>query len=134
MRYRLPLPDERVTPEYVLLLDRVERRAAALDSKFRIPLTRVRFGWDPIAGLIPIIGDLVMAAVALQLVRDARKLGASNWLVARMSANVLIDAACGAVPLVGVLFDLFFRANTRNLKLLIDAIEDSRRRRSGGGE
>jgi hypothetical protein len=73
-------------------------------------------------------------SIAFHLVRDARKLGASHWLVARMSGNVLIDAAFGAVPFVGPFFDLFFRANARNLKLLVAAIEESRRGRAADGE
>lgn len=89
-----------------------------LDTAFYIPVLRTRAGLDAVLGLIPGVGDLITAALGLYLVYEARELGASRWLRARMIGNLLLDFAAGAVPLVGDLFDVYFKAHVRNLKLL----------------
>ena len=89
-----------------------------MDGLFEIPLLRRKFGLDPIIGLVPVIGDLIPAAIGMYLVFEARELGASRWLQARMVGNLLLDLLVGAVPLLGDFFDLMFRAHHRNLKLL----------------
>jgi hypothetical protein len=120
-----------VTPlqnlEYLRLLDRLDRTAALLDSRFCVPYTRVRFGWDAIIGLLPVVGDIATAAVSLHLVHCAHTLGADGRLASRMVVNVLVDASLGFIPIIGTIFDVFFRANERNLQLLIDHIERHRR-------
>lgn len=83
-----------------------------------MPILRTRAGLDALLGLLPGIGDLVSAGIGLYLVFEARELGASRWLQARMVGNLLIDAAAGSVPLAGDLFDIYFKANVRNLRLL----------------
>ena len=127
MRNVNPALDELERPQYLRLLDHLDRTAALLDSTYRIPYTRVRFGWDAIVGLVPVVGDLATTAASLHLIRCARKLGADGRLVSHMVLNVLVDAIVGAVPIAGTVFDIFFRANERNLKLLIDDIERRRR-------
>ncbi len=94
--------------------------AKFLDDGFRIPGTRIRFGWDGIIGLIPGVGDAAAGLLALVPVAIAYKSGASRWLLARMISNVAIDTAIGAVPIVGDVFDIFFRSNRRNAKLLAE--------------
>jgi hypothetical protein len=108
-------------------LDELGHWAVMLDSRFRIPWTGIRFGWDPVTGLVPIVGDLVMATVALRLVLLARRLGADRKLLLRMLGNVVTDTTLGAIPIVGPLFDIGYRANLRNLKLITDDIERRRR-------
>jgi hypothetical protein len=127
MRYKIPGSDDPASPEYVRLFGHLDRTATLLDSTYRIPYTRVRFGWDAIVGLLPVVGDLATTAVSLHLIGCARKLGADGRLVSQMVLNVLVDAIAGAVPIIGTVFDIFFRANERNLKLLIDDIERRRR-------
>jgi len=95
-----------------------ERLATLLDDAFRIPGTSIRFGWDSIIGLVPGVGDAATTILALAPVATAWKLGASRWLVARMVSNVAIDLLIGSIPIVGDAFDLFFRANRRNVRLL----------------
>lgn len=89
-----------------------------LDSAVAVPVLRTRIGLDALLGLLPGIGDLVSGAIGLMLLRDARVLGASRWLQARMLMNLLVDAAVGSVPLAGDLFDVYFKAHERNLRLL----------------
>ena len=83
-----------------------------------MPGTRFRFGLDGLAGLLPGAGDAVMSAVSLYIVWEARNMGAPTSLLARMLANVALDTAGGAVPFLGDLFDVAFKANLRNLALL----------------
>jgi hypothetical protein len=110
------------TPEFNMMLQRVDRLATLLDARYRIPLTRIHFGWDAVVGVVPVVGDLLMATVSLGLVRDARRLGASHRCVARMAGYVGIDLLLGAIPLIGPVFDIFYRANLRVLQSLIEEI------------
>jgi len=92
--------------------------ANLLDTALVIPGTNVRFGLDAIVGLVPGIGDAVTTVVSLYIVHEARQLGAPWHVVSRMLANVAIDGAIGAVPLLGDAFDVMWRANRRNVALL----------------
>lgn len=97
---------------------RIERLEYLLEGAIRIPGLSRRIGLDAIIGLVPGVGDAAMAAMGLYLVWEARNLGASRWLMARMIGNVGVDALIGSVPVAGDVFDFFFRSNGRNLKLL----------------
>ena len=127
MRYTIPSAQDPVDPEYLRLFRDFDRMATLLDGIYRVPYTQVRFGWDPIVGLVPIVGDLATAAASLHLVRRAHILGADRGLTSRMVLNVVVDTLLGAVPIIGTIFDIYFRANERNLKLLVDSIERHRR-------
>jgi hypothetical protein len=109
-------------------LARLDALAVLLDSAIVIPGTNVRFGLDALVGLFPVLGDVVTTAVSLYIVYEARKLGAPRHLIARMLANVFIDGAVGAVPLVGDAFDVMWRANIRNMRLLHAWLERKGRR------
>ena len=89
-----------------------------MDGLFEIPVVRQKVGLDALIGMVPVLGDLVSAGVGLYLVFEARELGASRWLQARMVGNLLLDFLVGAVPLLGDFFDVLFRAHQRNLTLL----------------
>jgi hypothetical protein len=99
-------------------LKRLEAMARLLDVAFILPGTNIRYGIDGIIGLIPVVGDIVATALSLWLVREARALGAPWHITARMLANVALDGAVGMVPLAGDAFDVMFRANMRNARLL----------------
>ena len=99
-------------------LARLDALGKLLDVAFILPGTNIRYGIDGIIGLIPIIGDLITTAISLWLVREARALGAPWHLTMRMLGNVALDGAVGIVPLVGDAFDVMFRANVRNVKML----------------
>jgi hypothetical protein len=119
----------RTTPE---LSDRAARKRLArerliaiarlMDEAVHVPVLGTRVGLDALLGLVPVAGDLLSAAIGLFMVAQARELGASRWLQARMIGNLLTDAALGAVPLAGDLADVYFKAHRRNLKLLQDAL------------
>lgn len=89
-----------------------------MDGLFELPLVGRKVGLDAIIGMVPVIGDLVSAGIGLYLVFEARELGASRWLQARMVGNLLLDFLVGIVPVLGDFFDVMFRAHARNLKLL----------------
>ena len=99
-------------------LARLDALAKLLDVAFIVPGTKVRYGIDGLIGLIPVIGDIITTAISLWLVREARALGAPWHLTMRMLGNVALDGVVGVVPLVGDAFDVMFRANVRNVKLL----------------
>jgi hypothetical protein len=99
-------------------LARLEALAKLLDIAFILPGTKIRYGIDGIIRLIPVIGDLFATAFSLWLVREARTLGAPWHVTARMLGNVAVDGAVGMVPLAGDAFDVLFRANIRNVRLL----------------
>jgi hypothetical protein len=99
-------------------LARLDALAKLLDVAFIVPGTNVRYGIDGLIGLIPVIGDIITTAISLWLVREARALGAPWHLTVRMLGNVALDGVVGAVPLLGDAFDVMFRANVRNVKLL----------------
>ena len=108
-------------------LARLEKLSWTLDANWRIPLTGIRFGVDPLLGLVPIAGDLASTAISAYLILEARRLGAPAGTIARMVGNVAVDAMFGAVPIVGTVFDVAFRANRRNVAVLREHIEARRR-------
>lgn len=133
MRHVIPFNNAPLTDEYVLLFERLERSSMWLDAQYRIPYTRIYFGWDPIIGFVPIAGDLVCAALSVRNIHWAYRLGAGGHVLRQMAFNAVADALIGAVPVVGSFFDLWFRAHVRNLELLIAAIETKRRQPSEAG-
>lgn len=92
--------------------------ARLLDESLRIPGTQIRFGLDPILGLVPGLGDVITTGVAMLIVVDAARLGAPPAVLARMVGNIMADAAIGAIPAAGDVLDVFARVNSRNLALL----------------
>ncbi|MGY0571861.1 DUF4112 domain-containing protein [Bradyrhizobium sp. RDM12] len=97
---------------------RLEALAKLLDVAFVLPGTNIRYGIDGLIGLIPVVGDIITTAISLWLVREARALGAPWYLTARMLGNVALDGVVGIVPFAGDAFDVMFRANMRNVRLL----------------
>lgn len=96
----------------------LEALALLLDDRFRIPGTSIRFGVDGLVGLVPGIGDVATTLVSLYLVARARDLGLPGSVLMRMLGNVAIDSVVGAIPLLGDVFDVAFKANRRNIELL----------------
>jgi hypothetical protein len=99
-------------------LARLDAVARLLDVAFVLPGTNIRYGIDGIIRLVPVVGDLIASAFSLWLVREARAIGAPWHVTARMLANVALEGAVGMVPVAGDAFDVMFRANMRNMRLL----------------
>ena len=97
---------------------RVEAMEKLLERSLTIPGTRIPIGLDALAGLIPVVGDLITAAMGAWIVWEARNLGMPKWQLWRMAANIGFDTAIGAVPLVGDVLDFAFRSNSKNLRII----------------
>ena len=97
---------------------RVEHLERLLEGLFTIPGTNKKVGLDVVLDLIPVGGSFVGAALGSYLVWEARNLGMSKVQMARMFGNVGVDWALGVIPVIGAVPDLFFRSNTRNLKII----------------
>ena len=109
---------------------RIDTLAQLFDTAFVVPGTSIRFGLDALIGLVPGIGDAITTLMSLYIVNEARALGAPRRLIARMLANVALDGVAGAVPLLGDVFDVAWRANRRNVALLREHLDRAEPRRA----
>jgi Domain of unknown function (DUF4112) len=109
--------------ERLKTLARITRLARLMDTAWRIPLTRIRFGLDSVLGLVPGAGDAVNLVISTYALLLAHRLGAPRGLILRMAGNTAIDFGLGSIPILGDVFDLFFKSNTRNLRMLSDYLE-----------
>ena len=99
-------------------LDRVRRLTHVMDDAFTIPGTGIRVGMDAIVGLVPGLGDAITSGVSLYIVKEAQRLGVPKRLLTAMLANVAIDFGVGFIPMLGDIFDVAFKANVKNVRLL----------------
>ena len=106
-------------------LEATDGVATLMDAKYRIPLTSIRFGWDPIIGVIPVVGDLVAMFVTCGIIVRCVEYKPPLRLYGRMALNTVTDCVVGFVPLAGGVFDVFFRANKKNIRLMENFIEQS---------
>lgn len=102
-------------------VDRLATVAHLLDECVRLP-GGISVGLDPILGVVPVVGDALSAGLSLYIVGEAAYLGVSYTTVVRMLGNVAVDVVGGSVPVVGILFDAFWRANRRNVELVLDEL------------
>lgn len=97
----------------------VERWVSILDDGFRVPGTDMRFGLDGVIGLfVPVLGDFLTATGSLALIASALKARVPTAVLAQMVLNIAVDFVGGLVPMVGDIFDIAWKSNRRNLKLL----------------
>jgi hypothetical protein len=104
-------------------VDRLDFIARVLDTALVVPGTNIRFGIEAIIRLMPGIGDAVASALSCVILLEAHRLGVPRPVLARMIANVLLEGTAGAMPVVGDMFDVVFRANRRNIRILRDYME-----------
>jgi len=104
-------------------VDRLDFIARVLDTAFVIPGIRIRFGIEAIIRLVPGLGDAVASLLSCVILVEAHRLGVPRTLLARMIANVLLEGTAGAMPVVGDMFDVVFRANRRNIRILRDYMD-----------
>ena len=109
--------------ELLRRLRRLQGAARIMDTAVRIPGTGIRFGADSLMGLVPVIGDAGGALVGLAVIYEARRLGVPSHKLGRMLGNLALDAAVGSVPLLGDLFDIYFKSHRRNLGIILDHFE-----------
>jgi hypothetical protein len=111
-----PFPGLGTDPQSVR--QRVEALEKLMERMFVIPGLNRPIGLDVILDLVPIAGSTAGAAIGAYMAWEARNLGMSKWQVSRMAGNVGVDWLLGLIPWVGAIPDLFFRSNSRNLKII----------------
>ena len=97
---------------------RIEAMEGLLERAFTVPGVGAKVGLDSVLGLVPVVGDVITAAMGAWVVWEARNLGMSKFQLARLIGNVGVDTAIGAIPVVGDLFDFAFKSNSRNLRII----------------
>lgn len=107
-----------VTDRHEPKLKRLRSLSRLLDDAVRIPWTQYRVGLDPLIGLIPGGGDLVAGILSAYIIVEAARMGIPKEKLGRMGGNVLLEIGVGAIPLLGDLFDVTWKANARNVALL----------------
>jgi hypothetical protein len=116
-------------------LEKLRLVTRVMDQAFGIPGTKWRFGLDALFGLVPGLGDIVGAVVAVYALHVARRLRAPGEVQLHMLTNIALDATIGTIPILGDLFDFAYKAQTRNLALIDDWLKkphDARRRSRRG--
>lgn len=111
----------------------VERLARLLDNQFRFPGTNFRFGLDPILNLVPMLGDVSGLLLSSVILATMLKYGVSRKLAILMALNILVDTLIGAIPLIGNIFDFYYKSNARNMRLLREHYEEGKHQGSGWG-
>jgi hypothetical protein len=106
------------TPDPTAIRRHVDHLSDWMDTAFEVPVVGWRFGWDALIGLLPGVGDAATTLVSIYIVALAGRAGVPRITVARMGLNVAIDMLLGSLPVVGDLFDVWWKANRRNAALL----------------
>lgn len=111
------------SPTYNAQLDQLDFLATMMDNAFFIPGTNIRFGLDSIIGLVPVLGDTITVAVSAFIISHAKHLDMPKHKIWHMRFNIFMDWLIGCVPLIGDLFDVGWKANRRNVKIMRDHVE-----------
>jgi Domain of unknown function (DUF4112) len=109
-------------------LARIEKFATLLDSQFTIPGTDVKFGLEAIAGLVPVVGDIIGFVCSAVIYHQLKQLDLPAWTRFRMGWNIAIDTLAGIVPVLGDIFDVAFKANMKNIELARRALAKEKKR------
>ncbi len=105
-------------------LKRLRQISHVLDNAIPVPGTKVRVGLDPILGLLPGGGDVLTGLISVYIVFEGARMGVPAATLGRMSTNIVLDVLTGTVPVLGDLFDVTWKANSQNVKLLEKHIAD----------
>ena len=105
-------------------LRRLHGLARLMDDSIPIPVINKRIGIDSVIGLVPIVGDLAGGFMSLFVLYNGYRLGASFYTLLRMLGNIVIEMVVGAIPFFGDLFDMGFKANLRNVNLLMERAQN----------
>jgi hypothetical protein len=107
-----------LTPQVAQRLEALRALQRWLDEAFRVPGTNLRFGWDPLIGLVPWVGDLLTALMSGAIVVQAHQMRLPRVVQLRMLGNIAIDLTVGVIPVVGDAVDFFWKSNKKNFALL----------------
>ncbi|MFB6194822.1 MAG: DUF4112 domain-containing protein [Haloplanus sp.] len=113
-----------LSPETAADLRRLREVSHLLDDSIRVPRTNYRIGIEPLVGLVPVVGDTVGVAVAIYVLSVAVRTGVPRATLARIAVVLWIDAAVGTVPVLGDIFDAYWKANLRAVRLLDARVAD----------
>jgi hypothetical protein len=105
------MPDRQISP-------RIHKLVELMEGRYQVPGTNFRFGMDAIIGLVPGFGDMLGMLIGAAVLLEAIRLRAPWVVIGRMAVNLWLDGLLGSVPVVGDLWDFWFKANRRNLRLL----------------
>lgn len=108
-------------------IKKLDRLAWLLDSSIKIPGTQRTIGVDGIIGLIPGIGDLSSGLISAYIVLQALQMDVSKSVISKMIVNILLDTTIGAIPLFGDIFDIIYKSNQRNVSLISNHLEKSKK-------
>ncbi len=106
------------------ILSRLTKLSSWLDDRYLIPGTDWRVGYDSLLGLIPGIGDTLTSSLGLYIVYEAKRLNVPTWVLARMLWYLTVDAVVGSVPVVGDFFDMKYKANRKNVQILLNHLNN----------
>lgn len=104
-------------------LAKLQKLSVLMDSTFSLPGTHIRFGFDSIVGLIPVIGDTLTAGISWYIYSFAKRAGVPGHKRMLMVWNIFIDWLIGLIPLLGDVFDVAFKANRKNVRIITTHIE-----------
>ena len=110
---KTPIPTNQIAK-----VNRLRRMSRLLDNAIPIPGTKIRFGLDPILGLLPGGGDTVTGGLSAYIVVEAARMGLPRELLWKMVGNILLDSFAGTIPVLGDLFDVAWKSNVKNIELL----------------
>lgn len=104
----------------------VHKLASLMDTRFSIPGTNIRFGLDPIIGLLPVAGDTITFAIGLAMISEARRLGLGPRVMVKMVGNLALDWLLGLIPGIDLVLDTAFKAHLKNARLLQKHADEQR--------
>jgi Domain of unknown function (DUF4112) len=99
-------------------LERLERLASLMDTRWTLPIVNIGIGWDSIIGMLPIVGDTATSCMSAYIIHQAHLLGVPFGTKARMVLNILIDWCGGSLPFLGDVFDIAWKSNRKNMALV----------------
>ena len=105
-------------------IERIKKLSHLLDDQFRIPGTKVGFGYDSILGLLPVVGDTISLGISGYIILLSKRCGVKKRVLFQMLSNVGYDYLIGLIPFVGDLFDVASKANLKNAQLLVSLLEE----------
>lgn len=117
-------PDRERTDQQRASIASMRQLAWLLDDSIPVPILGTKIGLDGLIGLVPGIGDLISAGLSTFIIRQASIVGVPKIVLLRMATNSALDLCLGAIPLIGDLLDFGFKANKRNVDLVIQHFEN----------